>query len=114
MQNSRYGRMILRLCVPAIGFAGLTLLCEVIVQSFGGHIMLTSLAKSLSLVEALLLVSTVLALAVAAYRYWRWGRGDSQNCMRCGGLLGFERSGRWGSYRKCLACGRNESAKIYV
>jgi hypothetical protein len=114
MQNIRYGWMIIRLCLPAIGFAGLAMLCEVLVRSFGGHSILTSFAKALNVVEALLVLATAAAVAVAMYCYWRWERGDSPDCMRCGGLLGRERSGRWGRYRKCLACGQNERAKTYV
>jgi len=114
MRNIRYGWMIVRLCAPAIGFAGLALFFELLAASFGSHVMLVPFAKALDVVGALLVLATAAAFGAATYRYWRWERGDSPDCMRCGGLLGRERSGRWGRYRKCLACGRNESAKSYV
>lgn len=55
-----------------------------------------------------------LAAIVFAVAYWGWvcvrlwraERGEGLLCD-CGGLLGRERDGRYGPYRKCLACSRN-------
>jgi len=114
MRDVRYGWMVVRLCLPAIGFACGALIVELVAQNFSGHAMLAELAAGLTLIGAVLLLATAGAVMVAVIRYWRWERGDSIDCVRCGGLLGIERSGRWGPYRKCLACGRNESAKTYI
>lgn len=44
---------------------------------------------------------------VASARLFRWERGDALICG-CGGLLGSEYAGRWGTYRTCAACGRRQ------
>ena len=55
----------------------------------------------------LLSVATLQGLH-AAYRLWRWDAAEVDTC-ECGGLLGRERVGRWGPYRRCLMCRRNIS-----
>jgi hypothetical protein len=42
-------------------------------------------------------------------RFWRWTRGKGPACYVCGCLLGRMREGRYGTYRKCLGCGKNHS-----
>lgn len=42
-------------------------------------------------------------------RLWRWTRGKGAVCYVCGCLLGRERDGSYGPYRKCLGCGKNHS-----
>jgi hypothetical protein len=49
------------------------------------------------------------ALVVNGLRLHQWQKGKGIDCFVCGCLLGRERSGRWGSYRKCMGCGRNHS-----
>ena len=46
------------------------------------------------------------------FRIWRAERGDGLLC-ECGGLLGYERDGRYGPYRRCLACSRNIAQQHY-
>lgn len=46
------------------------------------------------------------------YRLWRAERGEGVLCD-CGGLLGAEIDGRYGPYRKCLACRRNVARRDY-
>lgn len=48
----------------------------------------------------------------AVYRLWRWRRGEGLLCD-CGGLLGRELNGRYGSYRQCFACNRNVNERHY-
>lgn len=52
---------------------------------------------------------TLVFLAYQMIRLWRWERGKGDGCFVCGCLLGRERLGRWGPYRKCLGCGKNHS-----
>lgn len=42
-------------------------------------------------------------------RLVRWRRGSADSCYVCTCLLGRERQGRWGAYRRCLGCGKNHS-----
>ncbi len=55
-----------------------------------------------------LLVFAVAHAVWISFRLWKAGRGEGLLCD-CGGLLGIERNGRYGPYRRCLACGRNVS-----
>lgn len=54
----------------------------------------------------------LLLVGHALYRLWRWQRGEGLLCG-CGGLLGREIDGRYGPYRRCLACGRNVNERRY-
>ena len=48
---------------------------------------------------------SVLLGVITSVRLLRWDTGDALICG-CGGLLGGERPGRFGTYRTCAACGR--------
>ena len=54
----------------------------------------------------------LLLIGHAMYRLWRWQRGEELVCD-CGGLLGRETNGRYGPYRRCLACSRNVNERHY-
>lgn len=45
-------------------------------------------------------------------RLWRARQGEGLLC-ECGGLLGSERDGRYGPYRRCLGCSRNIARRHY-
>ena len=51
-------------------------------------------------------------LVHAFYRLRQFEQGKGLHCG-CGGLLGAERHGRYGPYRKCFACGRNVGRRFY-
>jgi hypothetical protein len=72
----------------------------------------TGVAHALNLGSLAMLGWGALLVLVAFYNLWRWQRGDGPIC-ECGGLLGFERDGRYGPYRKCLACSRNVNERHY-
>ena len=55
---------------------------------------------------ALLLASLAL-FTVSFYRLWRWSQGNSDCCLTCGGIVD-QKYGRYGPYKHCLACGKNE------
>lgn len=50
--------------------------------------------------------------AWVGYRLWQAERGEGLLCD-CGGLLGAEWDGRYGPYRRCLACSRNVARRHY-
>jgi hypothetical protein len=54
---------------------------------------------------------SLLLFAIQGVRLWRWRLGKADDCFVCGCLLGQERNGRWGPYRKCLGCGKSHSAR---
>jgi hypothetical protein len=55
-------------------------------------------------------------IGAAAYRLWRWERGDGPSCIMCDGPLGHERIGRsnrGGAFRRCYACGKAVNNRHY-
>lgn len=54
--------------------------------------------------------AALVMFAAPTWRLWRWERGEGPMCHRCGGPLGHEIDGRYGPYRRCLACDGNSSA----
>lgn len=55
---------------------------------------------------------SLILFAIQGVRLWRWRLGKTDDCFVCGCLLGHEREGRWGPYRKCLGCGKNHSVRV--
>jgi len=49
-------------------------------------------------------------VCIQAIRLWRWERGAGTLCFVCGCLLGHERVGPYGPYRRCLGCSKGHSA----
>lgn len=47
------------------------------------------------------------------FRLWQRERGKEELCFVCGCLLGDEKEGRRGLYRKCLGCGSTQSLSHY-
>ena len=56
-----------------------------------------------------LLLCAVVYFFGSGYRLWRWNNGGSNVCSRCGGMVD-QKEGRYGSYLRCLACGKSESS----
>ena len=57
--------------------------------------------------------AALVMIAAPTWRLWRWERGEGLICHRCGGPLGHEIDGRYGPYRRCLACDGNTSERYY-
>jgi hypothetical protein len=96
---------VLPLCVGALfGYAASTVL---------NIPPLSSLAGRWNDVPLLMFSSGALMTGAAflfqLFRVAQWQRGVSKICFVCACLLGRERQGRWGSYRKCLGCGKSHS-----
>lgn len=72
----------------------------------------SGVARMLGWVPDVLFAAALAHVAWVSWRLWRSQYGEGLLCT-CGGLLGGEIDGRWGPYRKCLACNKNVSAKHY-
>lgn len=57
--------------------------------------------------------AAVLLIAAPTWRLLCWEQGEGPMCHHCGGPLGHEIDGRYGPFRRCLACGGNTSARHY-
>lgn len=98
---------------PALYVAGVSLVAWIITGAIADNPLLQSLAP---IVDAVPLVGLAIASimgAVSSYQLWRWESGHGLNCSSCGGMLGRERDGRHGAYRKCVGCGKNVNCKHY-
>ena len=76
------------------------------------HAMLAGIAELFGWVPGLLFAAALGHVAWTSWRLWRAQNVEGLLCG-CGGLLGSEIDGRFGPYRKCLACSRNVSARHY-
>src|ERR1700727_1465942 len=109
-ETRMYCRLLL---LPAMIFAGTLLAC---------YIALTFTQLPSRLGGAQLLwpdlpievygLGTAIAVGVFAYqmfRGWQWFRGAGIRCLSCDCLMIGEKDGPYGTYRKCLGCGKNQS-----
>lgn len=106
--------MIVRVFAPT-GIAVLAAIGLAFAESgLSNHPMLRGVATEW---EVLVWVAFAAAFGLALhamFRLWRWEHGRAIGCPNCGGLLGWERDGRHGPYRKCLGCGRNIARDKYA
>lgn len=109
----RWTWMMVWMYAPALGAFALGLLLMVPLGMLRESPVLAGVYAMVRWLPALAIaVSVTLALG-ATLRLWRWDQGRSALICDCGGLLGRERDGRFGLYRKCLACNRPGNEKYY-
>ena len=95
--------MAFRLYWPA-----LACLLLAFVSTWGHAVPSAPLGDVLRWMPYVLLALAMLLAAVASLRLMRWETRRALIC-NCGGLLGAERKGPLGRYRKCAACGRSHA-----
>ena len=112
--------MILRLYFIPIAlvigsFLSIYILGIYIPNSFQGSVLFSKLSESaVFYAPRVFWIGIFLALLFAicpSFRLYKWGKGETDGtelCPRCGGLTSFK-TGRYGPYMKCLACGKNTS-----
>jgi hypothetical protein len=110
---SYVSRMCARLLVPSIVPLLASLLAAVAAKALSDLPVSMGSAPAWPNVPGTLVVLGVGASAiwyvVQLVRLLRWQRGHADSCYVCACLLGRERQGRWGAYRRCLGCGKNHS-----
>jgi hypothetical protein len=106
-------KMFLRMCLPAVGIAIGVMLLALAVGAFsdlpvalGGQPLWPGLGDTVAVSGAVL---SGIAYLFAVLRFRCWERGEGDCCFVCTCLLGREREGRFGPYRKCLGCGKNHA-----
>lgn len=105
--------MVLRLAAPAVLVFVSGMLLAVAMDALGslpvalgGQTFLPGMGDNVALGTG---VVAALVYAGRMLRYWRWTRGDTDTCFVCSCLLGKERHGRFGPYRRCLGCRKNHA-----
>lgn len=106
-------RMFLRLSAPAMLVSVMSVVFAFAVETFsqapvalGGKPLFPWAGDTIAL------GGCAVAMVIWAFqllRYWRWTRSAGDLCYVCSCLLGREREGRFGPYRKCLGCGKNHA-----
>lgn len=109
----RWTLMVIRMYSPALGALVVGMFLMLPLGMIRESQLLSGIYAVDRLAPAAALVASVILGLIATVRLWRWDRGGLLVC-ECGGLLGRERPGRFGAYRKCLACGRNMNEKYYT
>ena len=103
-------RMAFRMYLPTLACLLLAFASTWLLTSAAPTTFVHPLGDALRWLPYGLLGLAVLLGLVASLRLLRWETGDALICS-CGGLLGSERQGRFGVYRKCGTCGRNHAPR---
>ena len=110
---TRLDWMFLKVCVSAgvvaIGTFGVALKLKGLQESP----LLPGIAVCAPWVALVGFGAALMMVAAPTWRLWRWERGEGPMCHRCGGPLGHEIDGRYGLYRRCLACDCASAARYY-
>jgi len=108
----RWDLQAIRVYAPTVGLMLAGAASGVVVVKLAQSAVFSRVAETFNWVPSLLFAAALAHLTWSSWRLWRAHNGVGRLCS-CGGILGGEIDGRWGPYRKCLACGRNVSAKHY-
>jgi len=109
----QWTRMLFQIYAPAMGCLAVAGLLVFVGYQVAESPLLQGLMSPIRLMAMASLCLTLIAAAVATVFHWRWKQGSMRTCD-CGGLLGCERQGRWGPFKRCLACGRNHARRTYA
>lgn len=109
---NRWDWMAARALAPAAFAFVVALGSTWIIYGWQSSPFLASMVSTARWIPLAALVFAVLHGAWVSYRLWQAERGVGLLC-ECGGLLGAERDGRYGPYRRCLACSRNVARRHY-
>ncbi|MBD9479848.1 hypothetical protein [Pseudoxanthomonas sp. PXM02] len=100
--------MAFRMYLPTLACLLLAFVSTWLLTSAPPTTFLAPLGDTLRWIPYGLLGLAALLGVIASVRLLRWETGDALICL-CGGLLGSERQGRFGVYRKCATCGRSHA-----
>lgn len=105
--------MYLKVCVPAGMVATGAFIITLNLKDLQESPVFSGLAAWAPWVALAGFIVALLLIAAPIWRLWRWEQGEGPICHRCGGPLGHEINGRYGLYRRCLACDSNTSVRYY-
>lgn len=103
----RWTGMAIRMYAPAFGLLAASMLATFAIEGIRQSALLAGVYQAAQWLPLIGFGVGALWMLITSFRLWRWNRGESTDVCECGGLLGRERDGRYGAYRKCLACTRN-------
>jgi len=103
----RVTKMSLRVFIPALGAALGSIPLAWVSWRLADSNLLAGLANSWRYAAFATLIASLCLVGYASFRLWRWSTGQARTCTNCDCLVGRERLGRYGAYRRCLGCGKN-------
>jgi len=109
---NRWDWMVMRGLIPAAFALVLSFGTMWIISGWQSRPYLAGMVPTARWIPVAALAFAVVHGAWVSYRLWQAERGEGLLC-ECGGLLGAEREGRYGLYRRCLACSRNVARRHY-
>ena len=107
---NRFGWMLLRAYLPAIGALVLAIMGMLWTSLFGSIDALRAAVPIVKWLPPVFLLAALVSGLIATLRMWRWRTGQLPACAGCGGPLGRVQQGPQGATRKCLACGSRQPA----
>lgn len=110
---TRLAWMYLKACVPVAIVGVGTFVIAFKLKGLQASPLLASVAGYAPWLAMVGLGAALAMFAALTWRLWRWKRDEGPMCHRCGGALGKEIEGRYGPYRRCLACDGSSSARYY-
>lgn len=108
---TRWTWMMVRVYAPAAGLLAMALMLVVVASRIRQSPFLSAFDSALQWATGATLLASFAAAVVGSVALWRWEQGRTHVCA-CGGMLGFEREGRWGPFKRCLACGRTQKLAL--
>jgi len=111
-----YDSMVIKLFLPSlfflfIGIAMYLLFGVFIPSQFENTIYLKSIASSARIFAPNLfdffLILSFIFFCIGSLKIFLWTRGKLDTCNNCYGILTLK-NGRYGYYKKCLACGKGK------
>lgn len=87
---------------------------SVIAQSVSKEVprVLRALAIVIDWAALLMFAAGLCLLTVSTWKLWSASRGRGASCPNCGAPTRYVGSGRYGPYRRCMACGNTERAEV--
>lgn len=110
---TRLDWMYLKACVPATVVAVGMFVVAMKLKGLQESPLLAGVAGYAPWVTLIGFGAALVMFAAPTWRLCCWERGEGPMCQRCGGPLGHEIDGRYGRYRRCLACDSTSSARYY-
>jgi hypothetical protein len=109
---NRFDGMALRMLLPGAAWLLISWMAVEVSAGLNNSPYTAPLAQGLRWVPTAISAFGIGLFRMALFRLWRWHRGQGVLCD-CGGVLGAEINGRFGHYRRCLACRRNVNCRDY-
>lgn len=109
---NRWDWMAVRAYLPGAAALLVAVVAVVVISGWQENPLLSGMVSTAKWLPILAIGFALFHGVFTSIRLWRAEHGNGLLC-ECGGLLGGERKGRYGLYRRCLQCSRNVNSRHY-